>query len=267
MTDTTPLGTDQPAAVESVDSNQGETPYQLSVKRGFLAFAILLGCQMIAGFVFAVAFSVSAVMDGQEADVDLPAITAAAIIVSGIVVLWWARSDLRRFGSSFAEQIGLRPSRMSAFETGILIVGCFVVVRLLTAGYATYVLPLINATDAMGGAEQMLGQAKQAGSMFGQYGMLAAAILIAPVVEELVFRGYLQSALAKRMSAWGAISIASAVFASMHGSLTLWPIYFMLGWAMGWVYEKTGSLKAAIVFHFINNLIFSLVAINGWGAS
>ena len=87
-----------------------------------------------------------------------------------------------------------------------------------------------------------------------------------PVLEELVFRGYFQSALARRMPVWGAIAVTSLLFTFSHGPMALWPMYFMFSTAWGWVFARTGSVKAAIAFHVLNNVYYTLVAVMWWTA-
>lgn len=101
-------------------------------------------------------------------------------------------------------------------------------------------------------------------SGLGMIGFLALALIIGPVMEEVVFRGYLQSALAKRMPGWGAITITSLIFMAGHGPTVLWPMYFIYSVAWGWVFMRTRSLKTAILFHMLSNLFYTIVAVMGW---
>ena len=72
-----------------------------------------------------------------------------------------------------------------------------------------------------------------------------SAVVLAPVVEEIVFRGLLQSMLRNYFrGAWPAVLIASAIFAAMHGSPHWFPALFALGVVLGYNYERTGRLFA-----------------------
>jgi membrane protease YdiL (CAAX protease family) len=83
------------------------------------------------------------------------------------------------------------------------------------------------------------------------------AVIIAPVLEELLFRGLLQtmirSFLNVKNSAWPAIAISSALFVSMHVNQSHWPALYVLGLAMGYAYEKSGSLFRPIFIHMLFN--------------
>lgn len=81
------------------------------------------------------------------------------------------------------------------------------------------------------------------------------AIVMAPVLEEIVFRGLIYTRLKKGMPAIVAASIASIIFGLCHGT-AIWIIYTtFLGLVMNWVFVKHGSLTASILFHFSFNLM------------
>lgn len=81
----------------------------------------------------------------------------------------------------------------------------------------------------------------------------AAVALIAPIVEEIVFRGLLQRSLEHRLPNWGALLLASLLFGLVHGQMKALPMLVVLGMALGYVYQKTGSLRLPILLHIINN--------------
>lgn len=86
--------------------------------------------------------------------------------------------------------------------------------------------------------------------------------LLAPVVEEVVFRGAILRALLSSMkSKWGAICFTAALFALVHANPAQMPHAFLMGWLMGWLYMKTGSILPAIVFHWANNTVAYLIAV------
>ena len=76
-----------------------------------------------------------------------------------------------------------------------------------------------------------------------------AAVVAAPLCEEIVFRGYFYPVLKKYAGAWPAAISASFVFAAAHGNLTVLLPLFVFGGLLVFVYEKTGSLWAPIAVH------------------
>ncbi|MEI6605509.1 MAG: type II CAAX endopeptidase family protein [Verrucomicrobiota bacterium] len=83
--------------------------------------------------------------------------------------------------------------------------------------------------------------------------MAVAAMLAAPLCEEIVFRGYLYSAAKKFAGPWVAGACSALVFAAAHNSLApLLPLFYF-GCLLVLAYELTGSLWAPIAMHFCFN--------------
>jgi membrane protease YdiL (CAAX protease family) len=84
-------------------------------------------------------------------------------------------------------------------------------------------------------------------------------ILIAPVAEEVFFRGFFYRALRNRLSALLATLVVSILFGSIHYSgrdtLDLLPMLVLLGVIFCVLYERTGSLYPSIALHQLNNTI------------
>ena len=79
------------------------------------------------------------------------------------------------------------------------------------------------------------------------------AVVIAPVVEEMLFRGLFQSMIRGLIGrAWVAIILTSVLFALLH-PWTHWPALFVLAMCMGYSYEKSGSLLRPIFIHSFFN--------------
>lgn len=83
--------------------------------------------------------------------------------------------------------------------------------------------------------------------------MSLAAVVSAPLCEEIVFRGYFYPILKRFAGAWPAAVCASLVFALAHGNLAALLPLFIFGGVLVFVYEKTGSLWAPIAVHFCFN--------------
>ncbi|OHB56728.1 MAG: hypothetical protein A2173_00585 [Planctomycetes bacterium RBG_13_44_8b] len=83
--------------------------------------------------------------------------------------------------------------------------------------------------------------------------MISFAAVLTPVFEELVFRGLVQSHFRNLgYSPWQAIFIASVIFSLLHPWMHL-PALMILSIAMGYAYEKSGSLLRSIFIHSIFN--------------
>ena len=80
--------------------------------------------------------------------------------------------------------------------------------------------------------------------------------LMAPILEELLFRGAIQGYLQKVCKKpWSAIIISSLIFGVVHMNPAQIPFAFLLGMMFGWLYYRTGSLLPGIVGHALNNTI------------
>jgi len=93
-------------------------------------------------------------------------------------------------------------------------------------------------------------------------------VVLAPLAEELLFRGFLYRLLRQRLPAGASIAISASVFAALHCAPTLFPWMFVVGVVFGLVVEKTQSLYASILLHaMINALALAglMVALSsGW---
>ena len=83
--------------------------------------------------------------------------------------------------------------------------------------------------------------------------MVFAAVIAAPLCEEIVFRGYLYPAAKKFVGPWAAGACSALVFAAAHGSLAALLPLFVFGCLLVFIYEKTGSLWAPVAVHFCFN--------------
>ena len=112
--------------------------------------------------------------------------------------------------------------------------------------------------------------AKDLGADKGGLDMVLGAILviaIAPVAEELFFRGFFYRALRSRFSMLIAAGIDGLVFGAIHYTdpkvLSLLPVLMVLGFVFCLLYEYTGTLLAPIALHAINNGIAYAGTVDG----
>lgn len=93
--------------------------------------------------------------------------------------------------------------------------------------------------------------------------MIFFATILTPIFEEIIFRGLVQSYLRGiGLSVWQAIFIASVVFSLLH-PLMHFPALLILSIAMGYAYEKTGSLLRPIFIHLLfNGLTIAFALLN-----
>lgn len=83
----------------------------------------------------------------------------------------------------------------------------------------------------------------------GLFGMLAVVGIVAPIVEETIFRGLLYGWLRARIGVMAGIGVSALVFAVAHGIVLLVPALAATGLVLATVYERSGSLWPAIIVH------------------
>ena len=99
------------------------------------------------------------------------------------------------------------------------------------------------------GVPPVPGPAEQAIDALEPWIVVPAIVVVAPIAEELFFRGVAFNAWLRERGRRFAYIGSAALFATIHVSLvSLLPI-FLLGLALAWVYRRTGSLLAPIAMH------------------
>ncbi len=89
---------------------------------------------------------------------------------------------------------------------------------------------------------------------------LLLGVVVAPIAEEIIFRGALYSALRVRLGMWSSALVSGAVFSAIHPTM---PAGFLpiltLGVVLAVLRERTGSVCPSIVCHAANNAVMLLV--------
>lgn len=91
----------------------------------------------------------------------------------------------------------------------------------------------------------------------------ATLVIVAPVAEEVLFRGYLYGKLRRIVPIWVAILVTSILFGVVHGQWNVGLDVFVLSLVMCSLREITGGIWTGILLHMIKNgLAFYLLFIN-----
>lgn len=83
--------------------------------------------------------------------------------------------------------------------------------------------------------------------------LFISIVLLAPVVEEIVFRGILFNLLNKKRGLLFSMIVSSVFFGILHAE-TMFPTA-VIGFVLCFIYQKTGSLKLSMAGHMFNNLV------------
>ena len=85
--------------------------------------------------------------------------------------------------------------------------------------------------------------------------MVIYGVILAPIGEELIFRGVTLKYTHRAFPFWVANVFQALLFGVMHMNFVQGSYAFMLGIFLGFIYYKSGSIKASILFHVAFNLI------------
>ncbi len=181
------------------------------------------------------ALTVGALVVGIAVQFFIPGI-AAVIVLSRVNVLQWLGVAWKDWPKIF----GIAPL-------------CVLGMYLFSIGM--YFLGYADLLEAMGVAKE-----QEAVTLFREGNdpvllalMAFAAVVVAPICEEVVFRGYIYP-VAKKFSGPRVAAVFSAlVFAAAHGNVAALVPLFVFGLVLVAVYEKTGSIWAPVGVHFLFN--------------
>jgi len=153
---------------------------------------------------------------------------------------------LRLFSESF---LGLRVKK-SFFVTLLKIYTATVPLLLITALINNFLAKLINVPTAINPAVEILLKISDKPTIFALF--LQAAIL-APLSEELFFRGFLYKMFRTKHTFFISASVTSLFFAVIHGTpQDILPLA-ILGAALCYVYEKTQDITVPVIMHALHN--------------
>lgn len=213
------------------------------------------------------AFLTSVVLLGTLARQMLPSDTGEWVasgvmglcgVLIGALLLYYLD---RRYGLR-PRDVGLRFEwwgRDGAMAAGLLILVLFVrlpIVQLLRR--------LSERTGEPMETQIIVSQMLDVTSPLGLAVMAIVALVVAPVWEELVFRGFLQPFIRRYLGAGASIVITAVLFSMIHDPtsrfLAVPLMVFPLALALGYAYHRTQRLAAPIFLHVLHNLV-SVVAL------
>lgn len=90
------------------------------------------------------------------------------------------------------------------------------------------------------------------------YSGIFSMAVMAPLVEELGYRGMILTKLKKYMPVWPAVLISSALFAVWHRNPGQIAATFFMGILFAWIYLKTGKLRYSMILHSASNLLLTM---------
>lgn len=220
-----------------------------------------LGIQMVVSFVSGIILSVKLMLENgvdavneaqyiESFTAKLTEYTTFITLISNILALAiiWLFFKIRKKKLSGEIQLNKCPVK-SVLAAGLFGIGFGVVLGAL--------ISIIPFSESMQNSFTDSYSALSAGNAV--ISIISVAIL-APIVEEVFFRGLIYTRLKSGMNKIAAAVISSLLFGVMHGEIIWMLIGFMSGLALVWIFEKTRSLLGCITVHIANNTLSQLTA-------
>lgn len=177
-------------------------------------------------------------LPGLEMNLGLP-LTVLELLL--LVPVWWLA--MRKYGAGWRD-LGLR-----GFGGTALGLGC----GLMILSY------FFNLVYSLILAQFNLQMQADLGPMLAELSspwlLLFGAVVVAPVVEEIFFRGFLFAGLRQRYGWPRAAVLSGALFAVVHLQLTAIAPIFLLGLIFAFLYERSGSIWPAVLMHVSSNAL------------
>jgi membrane protease YdiL (CAAX protease family) len=186
-----------------------------------------------------------------EVTVDAKAQRDSAILftvfVGGVVFFMQSR------GLSVAKAFGFRTlPPLRVLGAALLFFAAVYPILRLTVALAVYVLG--EQAEMQTIIQFFIDQARQ-GNWAQLVGPIGAAVIVAPIAEEFLFRGYLYGIVRRYLGPIAAILITSVLFALIHFNLLSFVPLLILAIAFALAYEATGNLFVPMVMHAIFNAL------------
>lgn len=181
-------------------------------------------------------------------------ILSAVCFQGATIVLVWR--FVREHGLGWVEAFGLNRFWLRAAVFGMTGMVIFLPVAAILQHFSFNLLERWNINPALQPAVQAL---QSAGQGWGLAVFALVTVVIAPLGEELLFRGVLYPAIKRagfpKLAAWG----SSTLFAVIHLNLAIFLPLLLLALLLVWLYEQTDNLIAPLAAHAFFNAVNLIV--------
>ena len=235
-------------------------PDDLRVPWGWRDLLLLIGVAAIATVVIQLLLVVALRLRGiplarlqdNSDGVALAAAIAAQVVIDFALLGYMAAQIRLWYHAPFWQTIGWRPIKTEKYSPAIAYMGFafggFILVAFVSLASSAFPpshpLPIEN-----------IFQNRPAVLMY-----MFAAVFVAPLVEETLFRGYLYPVVARTFGVWGGIAIVGTLFGLLH-SVQLWggwwqiALLVFVGIVLTAVRAVSGTLVGSYIVHLIYNSV------------
>lgn len=223
--------------------------------KAFVYFAVYLLVQILVSTVFSTVISARMTMEmmasGEKMDImtmtdavmaEVMAKAMEMTFIAGLVTLliFWVAFLIRK--KKFTKEVCIRKIPVNGIFPIAIMAAAFNVITTVIISFVPWP------------QEWMDSYVQNSSAIDGSLMAWLTAVFMAPVLEEIVFRGLMYTRLKKGLPAIAAAIVTSLAFGIAHGTV-IWAIYtFIFSMILIWIFEKFQSLTACIVLHMAYNL-------------
>lgn len=211
----------------------------------FGSFSFLVG-QITAGILLRIVYGEKVT---EALNNPTPLATFVSVVILGVVtvglIVWYVQNrggTIRNLGYK-------RPQKKFSYwrivYALLMYFGLLILVRVVVA-------QIVSQVDL--NQEQVTGFESVASNFDLWLGFLAI-VVIAPIVEETLFRGFIFKGLQNSFGFWPAAIVSAGLFALAHGQLNVALDTFILGLFLAYLFSKSDSIWPSVILHASKNAI------------
>lgn len=210
--------------------------------------ALAMALMLVVGAMSGVVASAFGLDPAEEAQAAMPwLLLVQGLAVGGFVIFRASRHD-----APVAETLAAKAPQALWLSPLVVFAGLFC--------DALLVLLSTHAPGLSLGSLERLGEAADSTGLSFWVMALSTAV-VAPVYEELLFRGYVFRGLSRSAGPGVAVGVSSLLFAGFHGDPLHAIAVLPMGLFLGWLRWRTGSIWPSMIAHGLNNAIWVGLAV------
>ena len=215
-----------------MEQTNGPSSHYPTVFQGLGIVLLFFFLSMLSGLIASLGY-----FSGKPAWIDFMEMMGY-LLAAGGTLLFVIRVKTRGYGE--------RPALVhkKAHPVNVLIVLVLTVMGLLVIDPLTNLIPMPEEVRKL--FDQMFSKSVPA---------FFTAVIFAPILEELIFRGIVLEGFLKNYSPVKAIVLTNVLFGLAHMNPWQFVGAFLMGILISWVYFKTRNLFLPVLMHFLNNLL------------
>lgn len=229
--------------------NQTVSLPQLTAGRAFALFILFISLQILGGLIVGFATGMVAQISHQTAMLfaTISGFLLASLTVLYLSIRWFPREINENSMTGAAWSVGSRPSLLLGGGGGVFIAFSYLFLAPLMSTPPTDMGPLTKMATTPG---------------LQQITVFFLALILAPPVEELLFRGVMFGGFCRSFGPIWAAVLTTSLFVASHivEAIHFWPAFVfiaLMALAALWLRLHTRSIGPSIALHFSYNLILT----------